>query len=154
MPSGHRHLVRCTCILHQFSKMKDPPFHHFPVFSVVNDDDEVQIKHVQCTNCGIVHRVFDLCRSEILHGREAFGAIQSVGDVKVSLTPNVREVLDASNVDVTVYEHARFIIDNKKWGEHVVLSSESEGGWRTVKYLQILGEALIRVESATNKEEL
>lgn len=152
MSRGQRHMIRCNCILHQFSKMKDPPNHHFSVFSVINDDDSVCVRFAQCNNCGIIHKVTDLCKSEIMYGREAFGALVSIDDVKASLTREIREILEANNADLAIYEHAKFILTNQRWGEHVVLSSDQSDGLRTVKYLQIIGETLVRVETVTLEE--
>lgn len=133
--------------------MKNPPFHHFPVFSVIDDNDQVQMKHAQCNNCGVIHRVIDICRSEIMHGKEAYAAIPRIDEIKMSLSSNLQTILDGSNVDISVYENAKFIVDNKRWGEFVILSKETEGSLRTVKYLQIMGENIIRVEMINTQED-
>lgn len=132
--------------------MKDPPLHHFPVFSIVDDDDNVVIKHAQCNNCGIVHKVFDLCRSQILHGREAFAAVKSASDVAVGLPTELVKILEEHQADVSTYEQAAFIIDNERWGDFIVLSNDVEHDTRAVKYLRILGKGLLRVETTTVNE--
>lgn len=132
--------------------MKDPPFHHFPVFSVIDDNDQVELKYAQCTNCGIIHKVFDLCRSEILHGKEALQTLPRLDEIKLALSPEIRALLETQGVDITVYEQLVFIMDNRQWNEIVVLSTEFEGTTRTVKYLQVLGENRVRVQSTTLKE--
>lgn len=147
MSRGQRHMITCNCILHQFSKMKDAPNHQFPVFSVINDDDTVNVRFAQCNNCGIVHKVTDLCRSEILYGRESFGALVSIDDVKASLPREIREILAANDADLATYEQAQFIFFEKRWGEHVVLSTDKSDNLRTVKYLRILGESLLKVDT-------
>ena len=62
---GFKHLVQCHCILPQYRKMKDPVFHKFVVFSTIDKKDNVEPKNVQCNNCGVIHKVFDICKSEI-----------------------------------------------------------------------------------------
>lgn len=153
MPTGQKHLIQCTCILHQFSKMKDPPYHQFVVFSIVDDDDKFVTHYAQCNNCGVIHRVIDLCKSEVLRGRESFVALPKIDEIKASLPSKVCEILDASNVDISTYENAKFIVDNQRWGEFCILSSEKDEGARVVKYLQIIGANIVRVETKILQEE-
>ena len=46
--------------------MKNPPAHEFIAFSILGEDDKVEESYVKCNNCGITHKVVDLCKSEIL----------------------------------------------------------------------------------------
>ena len=47
------------------------------------------------------------------------------------------------------YEVKKFIVENKRWGDHVVLTTESEGDEIHGKYIRVLGESLCKVESFT-----
>lgn len=148
---GQKHLIQCRCILHQFKKMKNAPLHRFVVFSTVDDDKPV-IKFAQCNNCGIIHKIVDIGRSEILKDREHMSSIISVSEIKLSLNPSLVSILDANFCDLPTYEMVKFIIDQKKWGEIVILSSEEESGTRQGKYVRIMGEALFNVDSFTREE--
>jgi hypothetical protein len=64
MDKGVKHLVRCRCILPQFKDKPNPPAHQFAVFSVLDDQDVLKVGFAQCNNCGIVHKVTDICLSE------------------------------------------------------------------------------------------
>jgi hypothetical protein len=45
-----------------------------------------------------------------------------------------------------------FLVDHKKWGEHVTLMSEADGESRHGKILRIIGENLCKVETFTREE--
>lgn len=152
MSSGHKHLVRCRCVLPQFKKRANAPAHQFIVFSVVADDDTVVSKFVQCNNCGIIHKVHDICKSTIMQGREDMKSIVSLDEIKLGMPPNLVKVLELNNADVPTWEAAQFIIENQKWGDYVTLSSDSEDGLRQGKYIRILGENLYKVDSYSREE--
>jgi hypothetical protein len=121
------------------------------VFSIVNDDGTVVQKFAQCNNCGIVHKVTDICTSEIV-AKETMTSIITIDDVRPSISQNLAVVLDKNNVDVATWEYVRFIIENKQWGSFVVLNSEVESGIRQGKYVQILSESMFKVDSFSREE--
>ena len=45
--NGIKHLIECQCILPQFKKRENPPYHKFVVFSIIDDVDEVLEKFAQ-----------------------------------------------------------------------------------------------------------
>ena len=151
MPTGHKHLIECRCILPQFQKMKDPPLHKFVVFSVL-EDDEILPKLAQCNNCGIVHRVTDVCKSDIVVGKEHAGSIMTVSEVLSHLPEQLREQLEAQDADLATCEAARFIVDNEHWGDYVVLTSDKADNMRQGKYIRILGKTLYKIDSFTSDE--
>ena len=67
---GTKHLIQCHCLLPQYRNKPDPVFHKFPVFSVIDESDTVILKYAECNNCGAAHKVYDICKSEILTGRD------------------------------------------------------------------------------------
>lgn len=153
MRSGHKHLIECRCILRQFQKMHDPPLHKFVVFSEF-DDDEIIPRLVQCNNCGIVHRVVDICKSEIVQGKESANSIMTVEDVRSNVPEDLRNILDSYDVDIATWEAARFIVDNERWGDYVVLSSDNANDIRQGKYVRILGKTLYKIDSFSSGEIL
>lgn len=149
---GLKHLVNCRCILQQFKLRKNPPSHCFVVFSIIGDDNKVIPKHTQCNNCGIIHKIVDICKSEILEGKEQAKSIVTLDDIKFSLHPNFAGVLESNSADIATWEYVKFLVDNKMWGSSVVLASETENDSRTGKILIVLGEALLKVESFSREE--
>ena len=154
MAIGIKHLVTCRCTLPQFKRSPKPPFHQFVVFSVLDDQDNVKPKYAQCNNCGVIHRVVEINRSDILNGKESMGSIVTIDDIKGSLPARLAEMLDASNADLPTWEAAKYIVDNKRWGEFVVLTTDSDEGIRTGKYVRILGENMFDVDGFEREEVL
>lgn len=149
---GQKHLVKCRCILPQFMKRESPPNHYFTVFSIIDEDLNVVPKYAQCNNCGIMHKVFDLCRSEIVMGRESMPSLVSIDELKQSLPETLVTILELNNADLPTWEMACFIVENKKWGDIVVLSSDSDGDLRQGKYVRVISEKLAKVESFVREE--
>lgn len=143
---GQKHLIKCRCILQQFKKMNDPPLHCFITFSVINDDGSVKPRYTQCNNCGVIHRVTDICTSEVLFGKES-SPLVTIQDVEASLPDKLVTILRLADADLATYEMAQFIYENKRWGDFVVITTEENDGVKQGKYVRILGEQLFKVET-------
>tara|TARA_Y100000592_G_C5469465_1_gene318568 strand:- start:664 stop:1140 length:477 start_codon:yes stop_codon:yes gene_type:complete len=137
MKEGVRHLIQCHCFLPQYRKMPDPIPHKFVVFSIL-ENDVLQEKLAQCQNCGIIHKVTDVCKSEILTGNEENRALLSIRDIKLGLPKRVVEMLEAYNCDLPVWEHVSFIFSESKWGEKVKLSTDTTENETYSKFLKIM----------------
>jgi hypothetical protein len=61
-------------------------------------------------------------------------------------------VLETAQVDLPTWEHALFIVENKLWGDFVVLNSDSDGTSKQGKIVKILGENLLKVETFMRDE--
>lgn len=147
MSHGQKHLVKCRCVLQQFKNLETPPAHQFVVFSIVQDDGKIAVKHAQCNNCGVIHKILDLCRSEIITGKESARALITIDEIRPSLHPNFVGILESNSADLATWEAVQYIVENKKWGDFVVLTTELDGDELHGKYLRILGESLCKVES-------
>lgn len=152
MPTGQKHLIKCRCVLSQFKRLEFPPIHQFVVFSVIGDDDKVQVKFAQCNNCGIVHKVTDICQSEIMPSRDTMTSLITVNDIKPSIPKELSVLLDGNNADLATWEAVQFLLTNKSWGQFVVISSDVEDGFKQGKYVVIMGENLFKVESFMRNE--
>jgi hypothetical protein len=149
---GQKHLITCRCILQQFKSQNNPPFHKFVVFSVINtENDEVQVKLSQCNNCGIVHKVTDICKSEIL-SKDSISSLTTIDDIKVNLPEKLLSVLDRYEIDLPSWEHINFIIENESWGECEVLSSDNIDDVVQGKYIVFYGKNLFKIEQYTKEE--
>lgn len=152
MIKGQRHLISCRCILPQFKSKQDPPVHKFVVFSTIDENDVAIPKFVQCNNCGIIHKITDICRSEILSGKENMSSIVTLEDIKVSLPSNLRDILERHNTDISGWEQAQFVLENKSWGEFVLLAQDEESGSKQGKYVRIMSETFFKIESFTRQD--
>lgn len=145
MKNGYKHLVECNCILPQFRDRRPVVFHKFVVFSEFDDNDNVIPKVVLCNNCSALHRVTGVCTSEIVIGRDSSAAVLTIEDIKSSLSREIAEVLTKNDCDLATWEHAQFIVENKLWGEHVIISKDVVDDARSGKVMRILGESIFKI---------
>ena len=143
---GVRHLIECHCVLPQYRRAPEPIFHKFTVFSVIDDDDNVISKLVKCNNCGVLHKVHDICKSEFIYEGEDFTGVISIDDIKLSLPERLLDILEAYTAERSVWEQAQFIIENKKWNSFIILRSEIIDDKLEGKLLRVLGLNLYKVE--------
>ena len=122
---GIKHTIECHCVLPQFARKPKPIYHKFVVFSIVDDSDSVKPKFVQCNNCGVVHKVFDLCRSEIITGNDELRVVTNIDDIKISISENLSQILESYNAGLPIWEHAQFIVENELWSSEIILQNET-----------------------------
>lgn len=147
---GVRHLIECHCILPIFRNYNPPVYHKFLVFSII-EEDQVQPKIVQCNNCGILHKVIDLCKSEIVHGVEDSSSLRSIDDIKYSIPSNLSEFLVNQKQDITTWEYVEFIIDNKLDTE-IILGKDDKTDVTQIKMLHIKPDGSFKVKSVTRQD--
>lgn len=148
---GIKHLVECHCVLPQFRQQKEAPYHSFVVFSLIDSSDTVIPKHAKCNNCGVIHNVVDICKSEIQMGSE-IGAVMTEEDCKLMLPSGVVQVLETYNCEVPDWEHALYILQNEKWGEFIIVSrEETEANDITGKILRFISNGQYRLEPFLQK---
>ena len=137
MKTAARHLIQCHCILPQYRKRTDPVFHKFVVFSII-DNDKVEEKIAQCPNCNVVHNIVDLCKSEIVEGKDETSSIVDIDDLKISLPEKLINILESYSVDLPTWEHASFILEEKMWNERIKLTSDETNEKSISKFLLFL----------------
>lgn len=150
--SGLKHLVQCHCILPQYKNRKDPVFHKFPVFSIIDESDTVITKYAECNNCGAAHKVYDVCKSEIIAGKDEVRSQLTKDDFKFSLPQDLYELLCHYNQELPDFEMCQYILDNELWDSTVVLSREDLGDHVQGKILRFISEKKFRIESYTHKD--
>ena len=117
------------------------------VFSVLDDNGTVQVKLAQCNNCGVAHRVTDICKSVILSGKEDVSSLLSIDDIKMGLPEKLVSILERDDVDFPTWEQAKWIIENERWGEHIILSNDIVDGVKQTKVLRIVGQSMFQMNS-------
>lgn len=128
-------------------------FHKFVVFSVVNDKDEVTPKIVECNNCGAVHKVTELSKSEIVVGKDSVRSSVTVEDIKLSIPENIAGVLKSYNVDLPTWEEVQFSVENGDWGKEFILTKEEVEGVTQGKILRLVSPPCnIKIESFVRDE--
>ena len=151
--NGTKHLIQCHCILPQFRNRKETVFHKFTVFSSIDPESDTVITHyANCNNCGATHKIYDICKSEIVNGSEDISSVATIEDFSLSLPKQLFETLSQYNCDIADYQHAQHIIDNKMWGSHIVLKREEVDNTLQGKILVFTEEDRYRIESYLHNE--
>tara|TARA_B100001123_G_C15074565_1_gene933049 strand:+ start:373 stop:861 length:489 start_codon:yes stop_codon:yes gene_type:complete len=143
---GIKHLVQCHCILPQFKKMNDPIFHQFIVFSIERDG-KIDEKYSNCNNCGVMHKIYDICKSEIVIGKEDDISIIGIDDIEYMIPQRLSELLRKNNCDLPTWENALFLIDNKIFNGDLIISRSRSQGQINLKILSILSENRFKIRN-------
>jgi hypothetical protein len=142
-----KHLIECKCILPQFKNRQPIIFHSFIVFSVVEENGDIQVSFAQCPNCAVIHKVTEIGVSSILR-KEEMSTLMTIDEIKSSLPEGLITLAQGYDLPLSSWQEIQFILENKMWGQRpVILSKEEVEGIKTGKYLAIVGENLYQVKS-------
>ena len=150
---GIKHLIECHCILPQYKRRDPPLYHKFLVYSKIKDG-LINEKYAQCNNCGAVHKVYDICRSEIVVGKEELNTGLSISDMSMQMSDKLSMLLSNHNCDYATWEHVVDIIDEERWGESVVIKRDIVDDKTVVKILNLQENEKIKIRSKIIEDEL
>jgi len=134
--------------------MRDPVFHKFVVFSLVDENGDVIPKIAKCNNCGVLHKVADFCKSEIVYGIDESFATLNIVDISWNIPENIKEVLETHKCDIATWEQVSDIISSKEWGNFSVIAKKEISGSTQIKLLFIEENNKYRIESHLRKDDL
>ena len=145
-----KHLIECQCTLKIFENKTKPLYHKFVVFSLL-EDENIEEKYVTCNNCDIVHRVYDICKSEIKWGKEGYKSlICTKEDIKFNLVnngkQNISDLLELNDVDISDWELVDYLIENNLEG-HIILSRKEMDDNVNYKVLYLLKDGKIKIKN-------
>lgn len=152
--AGTKHLIQCHCILPQYRNMNDPLFHKFVVYSTLNEHGEANISLAKCNNCGVVHKVIDFCKSEVMIGHEDSMAVVTIEDVRSNIPEKIAEILEKHHCDIATWQHVEDIFDNEEWGSVVTISTQKAGDSTQIKSVKINSESRFKVRADLRKDEM
>jgi hypothetical protein len=152
--SGIKHLIQCHCVLPQYRNSADPIFHKFVVFSKLDENNIVIPKLCKCNNCEVVHKIVDLCKSEVSRGNDSGSGISSISDIRSSLPDKICEVLDTHKCDKATWEEVEDIIDNEEWNSRVVISKQSFDGSTQIKLLVVKSLNRLKIETSLRQDDI
>jgi hypothetical protein len=137
MKSGIKHLIECHCVLPQYRGRKDTVYHKFIVFSIIDESDTVIPKYVQCNNCDVIHKIYDICKSEIASGKDELRSVTTPEIILFQLPSELQELFKFSyKIDLATLENVKYILDNQLWNQHVVLTRDVINDETTGKILK------------------
>jgi len=114
-----RHLIECHCTLKIYENRTKPIYHKFSVFSIINEEGDLnEIKYVSCNNCGAIHEIKDICKSEIVWGADGISSlVVSKEDIKHNLqSENQSSIVDILEEnfpeDISIWELVSHCLEN------------------------------------------
>jgi hypothetical protein len=155
MSKGFKHLIECHCTLSIFKKHSTGNvYHKFPVYSKFDDNDNVIQKIVQCNNCGVVHKIVDICQSEIMGGKDDLKTGLDIEDIGMQLPTRLEHILIKNNCDIATWEHALDIIDEERWGESIIISRQIIESKQNIKLLEIFSIDKFKITANIIEDEI
>ena len=151
---GIKHLIKCRCILPTLKNRKNPPIHQFVVFSIVDNKDVVIEKNATCNNCGILHRIIDICNSEITSGAEGTTTSLTIEDISLMLPESVKMILSTYERGLPDYEYVLFMIDHEAIDDFIILTSDMIEEKKEGKVLRYKGSGKFAIEPFISSEVL
>jgi len=152
--TGIKHLVQCHCVLPQYRTMPDPVFHKFIVFSIQDESGNIEPKIAKCNNCGITHKVTDVCKSEIIKGSENIASVISVEDMSNQISDKIASILISNKCDIPTWENILFVIENEMWNIPVVISKTKVENFTQLKIIRIIGKDDIKIETKLRQDDI
>lgn len=122
-----------------------PIYHKFPVYSKIDDYENVIPKYVKCNNCDTLHYVFEVCKSELKLGKDEVTFVNDVNDIKVNIPDKLLSVLEKNSVGLAIYEEVLDAIENNYFPLHIVLQREVVDDVVHVKSLTINGKDSFKI---------
>lgn len=140
-----KHLVECNCLLPQFKHSNPPKWHHFIVFSEIDDKGEIVPSFAQCNNCGVIHKVLEVCVSSMLK-RDSLPSLVTSKELMATLPEKLQKDLERYKPDLPTLQEISWIFEHQAWGRGILLTKEEMDGIVVGKTLLILGETLWKIQ--------
>lgn len=153
MKEGQKHLIQCHCIMPQYRKAPVPVFHKFIVFSVI-ENDVVVPTYVQCNNCNAVHKIYDLCKSEMIPGRDELRTVSTIQEAQIGMPGDLVSLLETYDCDLPTWQNAAFILNEEQWGSRVILTRDTIDDETQGKLLTIKANNKFVLENYINRETI
>ena len=134
---GIKHLIECHCQLAIFKNSEKNIYHKFPVYSILDENGKVVEKFRKCNNCEALHKIYDIGKSEIFSGKDQTNVTLTKEDISLEFHESLKKVLIDHDCDISSYFHAKHIIEEKRWGEIIVLKRDIIKESTSIKYLEV-----------------
>ena len=144
---GIKHLIECHCMLKTIQKGNSPIYHKFVVYSKFDDYENIVPKCVKCNNCGTVHYVYEICKSEIKTGKEDISSINTIKDISLSLPDKIVNLLLENDSGLAIYEEVLDVIENSFFPVSIVLQRETIEDIIQIKTLIIQDKDKFKIEN-------
>lgn len=149
--SGQKHLIECHCYLKLYSDDEQKINHKFSVYSKFDEEGKVVPRLQKCNNCDTLHYIHDICRSELRVGKDETMVTVDAEEMTLMLPERLSNIFIKNNCSIADIEHAIDIIEEERWGEHVVIRRDVIEEEEQIKLVRIVDERRFQIETKTIK---
>lgn len=146
---GIKHLIECHCFLTIYKKGQNMFNHRFPVYSKIDEQGRIIPKLVKCNNCEAAHFVTKIGRSELRPGKDQTDTVLKIEDFKHDLPSKIFNYLIENNCNISDFEHVKDIIEERRWGENVIIRRDIVDEKQQIKYIVINSKNNFQIKSDT-----
>ena len=155
---GIKHLIECHCTLkiYRGRSENDHLYHKFTVYSKIDaSTGKIKEKIAQCNNCQTLHKVYDICKSDIIRGgKDTNNSAVTIEDIELQLPDKISNVLKKYESDIATWEQVLDIFENEFWNSKVVVSRELIEQKYHVKILTITSENKFKIHTSVIEDEI
>jgi len=138
MSIGIKHLIECHCELPLFKDREEIIYHKILVYSKFDESGKVLEKLITCENCSTIHKVYDICKSDIVKGGKDDNKSEiSIEELELQIPDKLIKILRKNNCIIPIYEEVIDLIENNVKDYNVVINRELIEGNYHVKILNI-----------------
>ena len=148
------HVVDCQCILQIYSKVEKPIYHKFVVFSTITEDN-FDIKYVECNNCGLIHEVYDVGKSNLKSDGDKYKALVTTKeDLQYNLPEKYVNFLVKNKVEETyIWENINYLLENNIAG-NIIYNKETIDNKVICSFISINEDNTFKIYKETFQRDL
>lgn len=139
------HTLECQCILPIYNKVEKPVYHSFVVFSTFVDDS-LEEKYVECNNCGVVHQVLNVNKSNIISDVTKYKSlVVSKEDLSYNLPSKYLDFLTKKNIEeVYIWEKINFLLENDI-SEKVLFNRSQIDNYTVCEFIEVIDKDKFKI---------
>jgi galactitol-specific phosphotransferase system IIB component len=123
------------------------------VYSNFNDQGKVIEKIISCENCNTLHKVYDICKSDIVKGgKDENKASITIEELDLQLPDKISKILEKNQCPIPIYEEVVDAIEKNIDSHDIVINREVIEGKYQVKVLNIT-KGKFRIKNETIEDE-
>lgn len=145
---GQKHMIECHCILPIYKNKSEPIYHKFTVYSKFDENNKIIPKYQKCNNCGTVHFVYEICKSDVKIGKEDTSNLcLSIKDLSIGFSDKLVKILEDYNCEIDVYEIIEDVFHEKIFPFDIILKREIIDEEYNIKILTISGNDNFKIKT-------
>lgn len=145
-----KHTLQCKCFAASEMDKETPQFYEFIAISEVDENGDVVPRTIPCDNCGRLHEVYEICKSNVIDGTDSPIGILSMEEIEMSIPEKLQKLLKDNKCPKHTWEEASLILEKELWGSSIILNRDIQNNKVFCKTLKILGVTFYRIDNSTS----